>query len=396
MTYTNQNNTWFATPKDDNRDRIAVEIGDSKQPDFKPQIKVTRWDNERNLSLRLQHNENNPLINSRPDKVSWDGSIYKVRTYDVAPNPTIASLREGGHEFQTIITQPVPQNRVRFSVVSKGIYGVVQPELTAAEIAAGAFRPDEAIGSIVFFNTIYSPNLVGGKVYGPNVFGRLLRPWIIAANGKAGWGTFDYKEQAGLLDVIIPDDIANDPTSYPILHSAGTTMGYTTIGASQWSRFNIAAGGFCISKASPLTGGTISSVTAYVENANDPGTTNIKTAIWKTSDKTLVGASSAFAFSGSSAGSPQWQTNTWTQDFSGINHYVGFIAQDGNTVGCYYDTGSAGDGGTGTNSYSTPTTLGTISFNTNKFSIYATYTAVVSLPSAGIIKLQAVNRAATY
>src|SRR3990167_9981203 len=36
------NNTYYITSKDDPRDRIQIEIGDSKQPDFKPQVKIQR------------------------------------------------------------------------------------------------------------------------------------------------------------------------------------------------------------------------------------------------------------------------------------------------------------------------------------------------------------------
>ena len=62
MNYAFKNNTYFATPKDDPKDRIEVEIGDSKQPDFYPQFKVMRWDNECNFSARLVHDEKTPVV----------------------------------------------------------------------------------------------------------------------------------------------------------------------------------------------------------------------------------------------------------------------------------------------------------------------------------------------
>ena len=43
------------TPKDDPKDKIEVELGDSKDSTkFHPQVKLMRWDNEVNASFRLQ------------------------------------------------------------------------------------------------------------------------------------------------------------------------------------------------------------------------------------------------------------------------------------------------------------------------------------------------------
>lgn len=37
-------------------DKIEVEIGDSKQPDFKPQVKIMRWNNEVQLLAVILYN----------------------------------------------------------------------------------------------------------------------------------------------------------------------------------------------------------------------------------------------------------------------------------------------------------------------------------------------------
>jgi hypothetical protein len=62
LAYSFKDNTYSTKPKDDPKDRIEVEIGDSKQvSDFLPQVKVMRWDNEVNLSLRLISDEDKKL-----------------------------------------------------------------------------------------------------------------------------------------------------------------------------------------------------------------------------------------------------------------------------------------------------------------------------------------------
>ena len=45
--------TWESVPKDDPRDRVEAIVGDDKQAEFYPQLKVQRWDNEVNFSVRL-------------------------------------------------------------------------------------------------------------------------------------------------------------------------------------------------------------------------------------------------------------------------------------------------------------------------------------------------------
>ena len=52
--YVVENETFSHEVKDNPKDRIGVEIGDALQPDFKPQFKIMRWDNEVNFSLRAE------------------------------------------------------------------------------------------------------------------------------------------------------------------------------------------------------------------------------------------------------------------------------------------------------------------------------------------------------
>lgn len=52
--YQIENDTFSCIVKDSDADRLVVEIGDSKQIDFKPQVKIMRWDNEVNFSMRAE------------------------------------------------------------------------------------------------------------------------------------------------------------------------------------------------------------------------------------------------------------------------------------------------------------------------------------------------------
>ena len=69
---TQLNDTTYKTiPKDDPKDRIEVIIGDDKQPDFKPQVKIKRWDGECDFSVRLTENgKEKATVSLKDDKIT--------------------------------------------------------------------------------------------------------------------------------------------------------------------------------------------------------------------------------------------------------------------------------------------------------------------------------------
>ncbi|MCX6223160.1 MAG: hypothetical protein NTV01_00140, partial [Bacteroidia bacterium] len=70
--YRIENNTFCREAKADPKDRLEVEIGDIKQSDFFPQVKLKRWDNEVNFSVRLTDDEStDPILGSEGSKLSW-------------------------------------------------------------------------------------------------------------------------------------------------------------------------------------------------------------------------------------------------------------------------------------------------------------------------------------
>ena len=59
-----------------------TEIGDLKQPDFQPQVKIKRWDNEANFSVRLVHDEKVPQVAIEDGKIKWLGDKVEAHFYD--------------------------------------------------------------------------------------------------------------------------------------------------------------------------------------------------------------------------------------------------------------------------------------------------------------------------
>lgn len=122
-----KDNTYFLIPKDDPRDRVEVEVGDSKDKDkFHPQVKIKRWDNEVNLSVRLKDEGTEPEeISTEADKIKWKKGIKDVSFYEL---PESEDLKEGGYEFQIDLAEKPASNKVGFTIETKGLDFFYQPE----------------------------------------------------------------------------------------------------------------------------------------------------------------------------------------------------------------------------------------------------------------------------
>jgi len=187
------------TPKNEPKDRIEIEIGDFKQPEFIPQVKLMRWDNEVNVSIR-QQSEGTP-------------NFYEV---------------DEGYEFEVILTEKPVSNKVRFTINHKELNFYYQPELTQEEIDEGAVRPDEVVGSYaVYHKSKGGMNRADGMEYKAGKAFHIYRPYAQDANGMGVW--CDLKITGGYLNITIPQDFL-DQAAYPVI--VDPTFGYTSIGGS--------------------------------------------------------------------------------------------------------------------------------------------------------------------
>jgi hypothetical protein len=362
-------NAYKATPKNDARDRIEVEVGDSKQTEFYPQLKMMRWDNDVNLSVRLiNHGEQNPQVVQTANRVQWKGSKIEAEFYDL---PASDDLPEGASEFEIILKQKPTKNRIEFSLNTKGLKFFYQPALTAAEIAAGHVRPDHVVGSYAVYTDEDKVNIAGGKLYRSGKVGHIYRPRIEDSYGAWVWGDLSVDETAGTLTVTIPQAFL-DTAVYPVRHAAGLTMGYTTVGATNASANNASCH---FVKGTATADGKVQSITLFTRAPF--GTCNVKGVIWLVSTKGII--SNGITSIVHSVDN-NWITlpySTTEPTVSATDYYIGEV-HDGN-LGVTYDTGASGSGGTASNSYTTPTALGTISNDTRLHSAYATYTLTPTL-----------------
>lgn len=231
--YTVSNNSYHQTVKNNPKDKIEVEIGDSKQPDFLPQVKIMRWDNEVNFSMR--HIDNEPgqaQVKEENGVIKYIKPKLEVHQYD---KPEAGE--DGGFEFEWILKEKPASNVLQASINTKELDFFYQPALTPEEIAEGASRPENVIGSYAVYHKSKANNFVGGKEYKTGKAFHIYRPQVIDANNNKVWANLSI--EGDVLSVTVPQDFL-DSAVYPVI--VDPTFGYTSVGATNFNAPSLAYG----------------------------------------------------------------------------------------------------------------------------------------------------------
>jgi len=229
-------NTLSKTVKDNLADRIEVEIGDSKQRDFKPQFKIKRWDNEVNFSMRAQEEAGATMV-EEDGKVKYKGRDIEVHQYE---KPDAGE--DGGYEFEWVLKKKPKSNVLRTTIQHKGLDFFYQPEINDAEAQASSFkgdrrtlteikremRPENVVGSYAVYHKTKRDNRPD-KHYKTGKAFHIYRPHAVDADGVEVWCDLDITE--GELTVTVPEKFL-DKASYPVV--VDPTFGYTTTGGSSF------------------------------------------------------------------------------------------------------------------------------------------------------------------
>jgi hypothetical protein len=366
MIYTKKDNTYFAKPKDDPKDRIEIEVGDSKQPDFKPQLKIMRWDNEVNFSIRAQE-EAGATVSKSGEVIKYKAKDYEVHTYD---KPSAST--EGGHEFELYLKKKPSINQFVFTIETKELEYTYQPQLTQQEINEGAIRPAKVNGSYAVYHKQSKINRTNGKNYKTGKAFHIYRPRVSDGSGIGTWADLDIDEQAGTLTVTVDQGWLDDAI-YPVV--IDPTFGYTTAGASLF-QLQDAIG---TSKFSTGAAGDADSISVYMRPRNY--THRYRLGMYDTSRNKH---SQTEERSIAAKGSPEWETFDYSpaQNFSDTDYYLAIWGDKVGGFGTYWYWDS-GDTGQMEIDYSVTYVPGgdlPASFTNEqafdrKLSIYATYTA---------------------
>ena len=260
-----ERNSLIRDIKSDKKEKLELEIGDVKQVDeFLPQIKLKKWDNEINLSVRRVKEWDNPVIETRGEKIQYGDDKETVVIYE---KPNIAE--DGGLEIELHLHEKPATNRFEFSIRTKGLKFLYQPALTQEEIEQGYKRPENVVGSYA----VYHESLTGNfrdKHYKTGKAFHIYRPYIFDEDGNETWGELEIDIENETLTVIVPEHFL-EQAKYPVI--VDPTFGYTSAGASSHEIFHIYSSednvpGYASRFALPSPGGPLTSMSAYIDSSS--------------------------------------------------------------------------------------------------------------------------------
>jgi len=279
------NNTLGREVKSQKEDKIEIQIGDHKQPDFKPQVKLMRWDNEVNFSIRAEEFAD-AVVKFEGEKVKYVSDKQEVHIYE---KPEVSE--DGGLEFEWLLKEKPVSNILQATIETKGLDFHYQPPLTAFIIPNRGeslteteyrdkngnllyYRPENIIGTYALYHKSKQNNRIGGKFYKIGKFGHIYRPKAIDASGKEAWCQLFIDVDNKNLQVIVPQEFL-DKAIYPIV--IDPTFGYTSIPTSTIAWIEDRIGGLL---ASISENGVGEKITVAIADNGDTGTHNIKCNVY--------------------------------------------------------------------------------------------------------------------
>jgi len=156
-------------------------------------------------------------------------------------------------EFDIYLSKRPNTNVFKYKVRGTGLSFYYQPPLTDKDIAAGAYRPDDVVGSYA----VYHPSKRDNK-YRTGKFCHIYRPLLIDSGGNKSWAKLRHRH--GTLSVVA-DPVFLKKAAYPVI--VDPTIGYTSDGGSE----RTASAGYLwcgIRGQADATGGVASKLSAFM------------------------------------------------------------------------------------------------------------------------------------
>jgi len=248
-----------------------VEIGDKEAVDFKPSLKLNRWDGECFIKLGLPTADKiTPVV--EVGKVKWRGQKMETHFYPLEPKVVATKDKDGrdrqfgqnelgGFEFEIVLKEKPATNQIALDIQMQGLRFAYQPPLTQQEIEQGAIRPENVVGSYAVYHATKKNNeYMTGKAF------HIYRPHLADAVGAEAWA--DLNINGDVLTITLPQDFL-DEAIYPV--TVDPDFGYDTIGGSSVEIADkIGVESFRVGSAWEMLapGGTANLIKAYMDGAN--------------------------------------------------------------------------------------------------------------------------------
>lgn len=197
----------------DNSKGHEVQIGDSKDVLFYPQVKIRFWSNELNLSLRLR-GFGTGTHTFKENKVRWDSDDGSA---------AMVFIDQGNDfDFRTVLKVKPDSNVIKYSIRSKNLKFEKQYALTQSEIeeddniggnpkGQNSDRPENIINSFAVFHDSKKDNKYGsGKAF------HIYRIKARDSNGNSTWCNQRIDTPTNRYQIQIPQNFL-DSATYPVI-----------------------------------------------------------------------------------------------------------------------------------------------------------------------------------
>lgn len=282
----------------------------------------------------------------------------------------IVDFGDGGFKVDVLLNNKPDRNIFCYEIEGAENYNFLyQAALTPEEVQAGNIRPDNIVGSYA----VYHQSLKDGE-YKTGKFMHIPRPevWEIGdPSGTKEWATLSYNEPN--LCVTVRQEFL-DNANYPV--RVDPTFGYTSQGASDATIVNSSQENPVGLLGTLSEDGDIASISTYVKYTTQ--TKNVGGRIYAGSAGSLGSFQNATFLGAINSTSYELETVAISPEPSktATTYWLEVYGNsEGPSTGAAllaYDTGGATDTGYQKDDFSTP------QYNTNQYSIYATYTATGS------------------
>lgn len=223
----------------------------------RPEVRFKKWNGEVDLGIRYDKIQAPGSRAFLTDRMEWKQGKEELHAY---PLPAGPGMEDGGFEIEVYLTEPPDSNVFEFQIDNADeLDFFYQPELTPQEIAEGAERPENVVGSYAVYHKTNANHRVGSTNYATGKAFHIYRPKAIDANGAETWAELSYA--TGGLSVAVDQKWLSEAI-YPVV--VDPTFGYTTIGAS-----SLLGADFAGSKYQAPGNGTVTLITTYVTVVNN-------------------------------------------------------------------------------------------------------------------------------
>lgn len=403
--YTKERNTYKLDKVPEPKRRMQIEVGDSKEDGFIPQVKLMGWDNEVNFSMRLADNQFDGIVREQDDRIEYEKDGRTARFYEIDDS----DFEDGAFEFDLVLTERPLTNVIEFTVRAKNLKAYFQPALPQEILSKYRIaQPERFVRSWYIRHAHKRNNEVAGNEYRTGKFGQIPRPYFTDADGNKVWCDFDLPIDAdnNIIDGGIAKlHLADEYKTAPLPIVIDPTFGLTSVGEFEFGFYNssIETNNLAFSKFNLGEGGDVTKLTAYIRR--DTAADLLSLAAIYSDNSGVPNAREGYTPTKSVTTSFAWEDYIFGSAVSltSADYWIGPIYTGGSTntgqsILIAFDIESAGDGYDGNIVPANPPTDPFSAFNPDsiswRFSVYATYTAAgTEVNSARAAKTHGVDTA---